>query len=65
MRVPVMTVDAIGWRVPAVPTATGLGFWGHGRVPDEGLVWWLHLPTRAAENSRGNYVGLDHLSRLA
>lgn len=39
--------DTIGWRVPAVPTEDGEGFWGYSSVPPEGVAWWRALPTRA------------------
>ncbi len=38
--------DQIGWRVPAVPTEDGEGFWGYSSVPDDGVKWWRALPTR-------------------
>lgn len=36
--------DAIGWRVPAVPTEDGATFWGYSSVPDDGCRWWYGLP---------------------
>ncbi len=35
--------DQIGWRVPAVPDATGT-FWGYTAVPDGPSAWWKALP---------------------
>jgi hypothetical protein len=40
--------DAIGWRVPAVPTEDGDTFWGYTSVPAEGVRWWKALPTRCS-----------------
>lgn len=39
-------VDAIGWRVPAVPTEDGETYWGYSSVPNAGVAWWRALPTR-------------------
>ncbi len=36
--------DQIGWRVPAVPTEDGNGFWGYSSVPERGVAWWNRLP---------------------
>jgi hypothetical protein len=36
--------DAIGWRVPAVPTEEGDTYWGS--VPHDGMAWWRRLPNR-------------------
>lgn len=41
-----MRTDAIGWRVPAVPTEEGDTFWGYTSVPTAGVEWWRRLPTR-------------------
>jgi hypothetical protein len=43
--------DAIGWRVPAVPTEDGSTFWGYTSVPDAGVMWWRRLPTRTPEKA--------------
>ena len=40
--------DAIGWRVPPVPTDDGLTFWGYTSVPRPGCECWRTLPTRPA-----------------
>lgn len=37
--------DAIGWRVPAIPTNDGT-FWGYSSVPNEALTWWRKLPNK-------------------
>jgi hypothetical protein len=37
--------DSIGWYVPAVPDEEGVGYWGYGSVPPEGVAWWRGLPT--------------------
>ena len=39
--------DAIGWRVPAIPTEEGDTYWGYTSVPQAGVNWWRRLPTRA------------------
>jgi hypothetical protein len=38
--------DAIGLRIPAVPTEDGTNFWGYTSVPPDGCAWWRSLPTR-------------------
>lgn len=38
--------DAIGWRIPAVPTEEGDTYWGYSSVPKAGCDWWRKLPTR-------------------
>lgn len=46
--------DQIGWCVPAVPTKEGDTFWGYSSVPEDGCVWWRHLPTRTGGTAGGN-----------
>lgn len=38
----------IGWLVPAVPTESGLAYWGYGAIPQPGVVWWQGLPERVS-----------------
>ena len=42
--------DQIGWKVPAVPTPEGDGYWGYTSVPLPGVYWWQQLPTRKGED---------------
>lgn len=44
--------DSIGWRVPAVPDATGT-FWGYTSVPEGPRAWWLALPEADARKPEG------------
>lgn len=37
---------SIGWFVPAIPDEEGVGYWGSGAIPPDGLAWWLRLPNR-------------------
>ena len=50
-----MMTDAIGGYVPAIPDEEGLGYWGYTSVPQEGILWWEHLPTWSEHlpNKRG------------
>lgn len=50
--------DQIGWRVPAVPTEDGDGFWGYTSVPDEAIRWWRALPTRVLAQAAGAKGGV-------
>jgi hypothetical protein len=36
--------DAVGWRVPAIPTVEGDTYWGYTSVPTPGVLWWYRLP---------------------
>lgn len=37
--------DWIGNLVPAIPTEQGDTYWGYTSVPQEGVKWWVRLPT--------------------
>ena len=41
--------DQIGFRIPAVPTEEKDTFWGYSSVPDDGVKWWVELPTHEAQ----------------
>ena len=38
------SLSAIGWRVAAVPTEEGAGYWGYCAVPESACAWWYALP---------------------
>ena len=41
-----MSIDQIGWLVPAVSTEENDTFWGYTSVPQDGVNWWKSLPLR-------------------
>lgn len=40
--------DQIGWLVPAIPDEGGDTFCGYTSVPEDGVRWWVSLPTKIA-----------------
>lgn len=46
--------DQIGNLVPAIPTEEGDTYWGYTSVPQEGILWWVRLPTLSSPNRKNN-----------
>jgi hypothetical protein len=40
--------DNIGWLVPAVPTEDGVTYFGYTSAPQDGVDWWVALPSYPA-----------------
>ena len=38
--------DQIGWYMPAIPVEGDDTYWGYTSIPQEGVDWWEHLPTK-------------------